>query len=250
LEALVQLYSLPLSPYAARVRGAIYAKGLPVEIVSPPADWRTSPEYREINPLVRIPVLLLDDSTVIAESAVIVEYLEDAYPKPSLRPDTAESLARVRLITQVADLYVMQPMMPLFYMFDGKERDEATIAAQLAKLDEGLNHLEAMLLKGEYAFPGQLTTADVWLTPVRFSLDGLMGFRQAAQPPRSPQGGRILCRYGKEGRGARPRLGRNDRRARGDDGGTRRERGLRAPSPCPPSAADAVANCGDGAFNF
>jgi glutathione S-transferase len=172
----VKLYSLPLSPYAARVRGAIYAKGLSIEITAPPADWRTSPEYRAINPLVRIPVLLLDDGTVIAESAVIVEYLEDAYPQVSLRPDTAEALARVRLITQVADLYVMQPMMPLFYMFDGKEKDDALIANQLAKLQEGLKHLDAMLLKGEYAFPGQLTTADLWLAPVRFSLDGLMGF--------------------------------------------------------------------------
>jgi glutathione S-transferase len=174
----VKLYSLPLSPYAARVRGAIYAKGLAVEIFAPPEDWRTSPEYREINPLVRIPVLLLDDGTVIAESAVIVEYLEDAHPKPSLRPDTAESLARVRLITQIADLYVMQAMMPLFYMFDAKAKDQALIAAQLGKLEEGLKHLEAILLVGEYAFPGQLTTADVWLTPVRFSLDGLMGFAE------------------------------------------------------------------------
>jgi glutathione S-transferase len=174
----VKLYSLPLSPYAARVRGAIYAKGLAVEIFAPPEDWRTSPEYREINPLVRIPVLLLDDGTVIAESAVIVEYLEDAHPKPSLRPDTAESLARVRLITQIADLYVMQAMMPLFYMFDAKAKDQALIATQLGKLEEGLKHLEAILLVGEYAFPGQLTTADVWLTPVRFSLDGLMGFAE------------------------------------------------------------------------
>ena len=174
----MKLYSLPLSPYAARVRGAIYAKGLAVEIFAPPEDWRTSPEYREINPLVRIPVLLLDDGTVIAESAVIVEYLEDAHPKPSLRPDTAESLARVRLITQIADLYVMQAMMPLFYMFDAKAKDQALIATQLGKLEEGLKHLEAILLVGEYAFPGQLTTADVWLTPVRFSLDGLMGFAE------------------------------------------------------------------------
>lgn len=174
----MKLYSLPLSPYAARVRGAIYAKGLAVEIFAPPEDWRISPEYRQINPLVRIPVLLLDDGTVIAESAVIVEYLEDAHPKPSLRPDTAESLARVRLITQIADLYVMQAMMPLFYMFDAKAKDQALIATQLGKLEEGLKHLEAILLVGEYAFPGQLTTADVWLTPVRFSLDGLMGFAE------------------------------------------------------------------------
>jgi glutathione S-transferase len=177
----VKLYSLPLSPYAGRVRGAIYAKGLAVEIAAPPADWRSSPEYRAINPLVRIPVLLLDDGTVIPESGVIVEYLEDAHPSPSLRPDTAESLASVRLITQVADLYVMQAIMPLFALFDAQKRDESAISAQLAKLDEGLKHLDAMLLAGEYAFPGQLTTADVWLTPLRFTLNGLMEF---ARKPR------------------------------------------------------------------
>jgi glutathione S-transferase len=172
----VKLYSLPLSPYSARVRGAIYAKGLGIEIIAPPPDWRTAPEYRQINPLVRIPVLLLDDDTVIAESAVIVEYLEDAYPEPSLRPDTAEDLAQVRLITQVADLYVMQALMPLFSLYDAKRKDEAAIAGQLGKLEDGLTHLEAMLLAGEYAFPGQMTTADLWLTPVRFTLDGLMSF--------------------------------------------------------------------------
>jgi glutathione S-transferase len=172
----VKLYSLPLSPYSARVRGSIYAKGLGIEIIAPPADWRTAPEYRQINPLVRIPVLLLDDDTVIAESAVIVEYLEDAYPEPSLRPETAEDLAQVRLITQVADVYVMQALMPLFSLYDAKKKDEGAIAGQLGKLEEGLAHLEAMLLAGEYAFPGQMTTADLWLTPVRFTLDGLMSF--------------------------------------------------------------------------
>jgi len=172
----VQLYSLPLSPYSARVRGSIYAKGLSVAITAPPEDWRTSHEYRRINRLVRIPVLLLDDGTVIAESGVIVEYLEDAFPVPSLRPDTAEGLAQVRLITQVADLYVMQALMPLFELHDAKKKDKQAIAAQLVKLHEGLTHLEAMLLAGEYAFPGQLTTADVWLTPVRFAIGSLMGF--------------------------------------------------------------------------
>jgi glutathione S-transferase len=188
----VKLYSLPLSPYAARVRGAIYAKGLAVEIMSPPADWRSSPEYRAINPLVRIPVLLLDDGTIIPESGVIVEYLEDAHPRPSLRPDTAESLARVRLITQVADLYVMQAIMPLFTLIDTERRDEAAISSQFGKLNEGLKHLDAMLLAGEFAFPGQLTTADVWLTPLRFTLQSLMGY---ARKPRLLDGYKAVAAY-------------------------------------------------------
>jgi glutathione S-transferase len=176
----MKLYSLPLSPYAARVRGSIYAKDLSVEIVTPPADWRTSPEYRALNPLVRIPVLVLDDGATIPESDVIVEYLEDAFPQPSLRPPTAKELARVRLITQVADLYVMQAVMPLFYLYDAKTRDEAEIEAQMAKLEDGLKQLDRLLVPGKLAAGTRLTTADVWLTPVRFTLAGFIDFSRRA----------------------------------------------------------------------
>jgi glutathione S-transferase len=172
----MKLYSLALSPYAARVRGSIYAKNLPVEIVTPPEDWRNSREFRAINPIGKIPVLVLDDGTALPESGVIVEYLEDKYPEPSLRPKSPEALARVRLITQVADLYVLQAMMPLFFLFDSAKRDEAAIEAQMQKLKDGLGQLDGLLQPEGYAYGDRLTTADVWLTPVRFTLDGLMAF--------------------------------------------------------------------------
>lgn len=174
----MKLYSMPLSPYSARVRGAVYAKNLPVEIVAPPADWRTSLDYRALNPFVRVPVLVLDDGTTIPESGVIVEYLEDAFPEPSLRPHSPKELARVRLITQVADLYVMQAVMPLFYLFDTKTRDESAIETQLSKLENGLRHLDRLLQPGKLAAGERLTTADVWLTPVRFTLNGFINFSE------------------------------------------------------------------------
>lgn len=172
----MKLFSIALSPYAARVRVAIYAKGLPVDIVAPPADWRTSAEFRKLNPLVRIPVLLLDDGTPLAESGVIVEYLEDAHSEASLRPRTAKELAHVRFVTQVAEQYVMGAMMPLFGLFDSKTPDEPAIKAQLAKLDGALKQLNGLLRPGAYAVGDRLTTADAWLAPVRYVLDGLVSF--------------------------------------------------------------------------
>ncbi|MCC6557909.1 MAG: glutathione S-transferase family protein [Polyangiaceae bacterium] len=172
----MKLYSLPLSPYAARVRAAIYAKGLPVELIMPPEGWSTSTEYRAINPLGKVPALVLDDGTAIVESGVIVEYLEDAHPEPSLRPRNPEALARVRLVAQVAELYVMGAMNPLFLLFDAKEKDMNAIEAQLAKLDAALGHLDAMLPEKGLAHGDRVTIADACLTPVRFALDGLMGF--------------------------------------------------------------------------
>jgi len=125
---------------------------------------------------VRVPVLVLDDGTAVAESGVIVEYLEDAYPESSLRPRSAQDRARVRFITQVAEQYVMTSIMPLFGLFDTTARDEAAIAAQIAKLDGALLHLNEALRPGTYAIGDRLTTADAWLAPLRFTLEGLMNF--------------------------------------------------------------------------
>lgn len=170
----MKLYSLVASPYAARARAAIYAKGLDVEIVSPPPDWRTSPEYRQLNPQVRVPLLILDDGTALPESGVIVEYLEDEFPQTPLRPRSAAELARVRLITQVAETYVQQAMRPLFMLFDAKERNETAIAAQVSQFTAALAKLNCMLRPGEYAVGNRLTTADLWLGPQRMMLGGLM----------------------------------------------------------------------------
>lgn len=172
----MKLYSLPLSPFAARVRGAIYAKGLDIEVVNLPADWRTSAEYRAISPFGRVPCLVLADGSSLPESGVIVEYLEDAFPETPLRPSTPEGKARVRLATQVAELYVMSNVFPLFGLLDTKDRNAAAIDAQVSKILDGLSKLETILPKGTYAVGDQLSTADVFLTPMRFTLEAIMGF--------------------------------------------------------------------------
>jgi glutathione S-transferase len=72
---------------------------------------------------------------------------------------------------------VLQAINPLFGSLDPSgPKDEAAVAAQLAKLDAALKQLNDLLKPGAYAFGDRLTTADVWLSPVRFMLDGLMNW--------------------------------------------------------------------------
>ncbi len=168
----MKLYSLDLSPYAARVRISIYAKKLPIEIVSPPASGLRSPDYLALNPMGKVPLLLLDDGVTIPESETIVEYLEDAFPEPALRPHGAEGAARVRLIARVAEIYVQAPVFALFPHLDpAKPRDAAAVTATLAKLDDGLRHLERFMPAGDYAAGERFTTADGAVTPVSFFLN-------------------------------------------------------------------------------
>jgi glutathione S-transferase len=172
----MKLYSLDLSPFAARVRAVIYAKGLKVEIVKPETDWRTSLEYRQLNSLVRIPLLVLEDGSPMPESGVIVEYLEEAYPEPPLMPRLPKERARVRFITQVAEHYVLPNIYGLGFALEAKDRDDHAVQVAFHKLERTLGNLNELLNPGEYAFNNRFTTADCWLTPLRFSLEALMRF--------------------------------------------------------------------------
>ena len=54
------------------------------------------PDYMTVNPNGLVPTLI-DDGTVIVESTIINEYLDDAYPSAPLRPEDARAKARMRL---------------------------------------------------------------------------------------------------------------------------------------------------------
>ncbi|TXH33727.1 MAG: glutathione S-transferase family protein [Rhodospirillaceae bacterium] len=124
----------------------------------------------------RIPYWSWMTAAGLAESGVIVEYLEDKFPTPSFRPQSPEACARMRFLIQVADIYLMQALLPLFHLFDAKERDMAAIEQQLGKLDIGFMQVNDLRTDNTYADGNRLSLADIWLMPVRFTIDGLMGF--------------------------------------------------------------------------
>ena len=78
----MKLYNMNLSNFATKSRLVIYEKGLKAEMVTPDSH---SAEYLKINPLGKIPTLDAD-GTIILESEVINEYLEEKYPTPALMP--------------------------------------------------------------------------------------------------------------------------------------------------------------------
>jgi glutathione S-transferase len=178
----MKLYSRPLSPYSARVRVALYTKNVPFETVVPEMGWSKDPAFLEVNPVGRIPVLVLDDGTKLIESGPIVEYLEDASPDPPMLPRAAADRARVRALTQLIEHDVQGAMMPLFVLFDKKrrgvleDRDAKAIEDEAAKLHKALGHVEAALPGKGLAYGEDVTIADAMLVPVRFSLDSLTTF--------------------------------------------------------------------------
>ena len=130
-----------VSPFAARVRLAIYAYDLPVEIV-PSGQWlenfEKSPDYLAINPTGRVPALVLDDGGVIPESSVIVEFLADAFPGTGLRSRDAYAVGNARLLAHLAELYVQMPGGPLIGQIFSAQRDPARIHASVTAVEAGL----------------------------------------------------------------------------------------------------------------
>ncbi|MDJ0927352.1 MAG: glutathione S-transferase family protein [Gammaproteobacteria bacterium] len=98
------LYHHGMSVCAAKVRMAFAEKGIDWEgrYVDIRAGESHTPEYLSLNPKGVVPTLIHDD-TVIVESTVICEYIQDAFDGPDLAPTDAASRAWMRNWTKRID---------------------------------------------------------------------------------------------------------------------------------------------------
>ena len=99
------LYDHPLSSYAQKVKIALREKGLAFERMLPDdfGTGRRDTAFATANPRGEVPVLLLDDKTPIFESTVILEYIEERWPEPSLLPADPLARAYARMTEEVCD---------------------------------------------------------------------------------------------------------------------------------------------------
>jgi glutathione S-transferase len=95
----MKLYDFGKAPNPRRVRVFLAEKGLsvPTEQVDLGAMQHKSDAFSAINPLQRLPVLILDDGTIIAESIAICRYFEALHPEPALFGKGAKEQALVEM---------------------------------------------------------------------------------------------------------------------------------------------------------
>jgi len=165
----MKLHQTFLSPFPTRVRLVLYAKGIDIPFVEPSGihDGTAKGDYLKINPLGRVPTLELDDGRTLPESEVICEYLEDAYPAPTLRPADPWARAQVRLISRLCDFYLVMAMVPLFNAagMPRKKWDMAKIDHALTEVKKSLDYIEHYIGTEGYAVGKSLTQADGALAP-------------------------------------------------------------------------------------
>lgn len=165
---MITLYNAARCPYAARARIVLAEKGIEFEAVEIDLSDRPAWLY-EKNPAGRVPVIE-EDGWVLAESAVIMEFLEERYPEPPLLPPDPADRAAVRLLV-FRDHDFTDP----YYAFrrgeDGARED----------FEAALGRFDALLAERPYLGGMEYGLADIafvpWLLRARdmlgVELDGL-----------------------------------------------------------------------------
>ena len=169
---LVKLYSYFRSSAAYRVRIALNLKALPYEMVfihlTKDGGHQRMPEFKAINPQMRVPALKLSSGEVLTQSLAIIEYLDEINPERPLLPADALARAKVRAVAQLiaCDIHPLNNLVALQYLKRTLKHEQPEIDAWYHHwVIEGFTALEAMLTPAPYACGAHVTLADVCLVP-------------------------------------------------------------------------------------
>ena len=184
---MMKLYSWDLSPYSARIRMQIYVKGLN-DIAIEQAPKALTQTFYENHPIGRLPVLEIDGDGV-PESAVIAEYIEEAYPAPSLLGATPRENAHVRSLARIGDVYLLNNTFMLSVQTRALSAEspvtagvEAIVALLGDQLAAATKALDRMIGRDGFACLGRITLADCAIVPALFFLETVVTRTGVANP--------------------------------------------------------------------
>jgi maleylacetoacetate isomerase len=168
----MKLYSYYRSSAAYRVRIALNLKGLayetaPIHLVKDGGHNRR-PEFRAVNPQMRVPVLVAPGGEVLIQSLAIIEYLDESHPNPPLLPEDSIARARARALAQIVacDIHPLNNVGPLRYLKNEMQQAQSAIDAWYHHwVTAGFEAYEALLGTGPYSCGHAVTIADICLVP-------------------------------------------------------------------------------------
>ena len=171
---MIKLYDFKSSPNCQRVKVVLAEKNLSYEIV--PVDLRKQEqkklEYLNLNPYGKVPVLI-DDSTVLYESLIINEYLNEKYPDPPLMPKDPAGKAKARILIDYGMTHFDSAYQKLRIelMKDPKEQSQPVIDGAKNDLRKLLQRFEDEIGDQQYLM-GDFSLVDADLIPRFTRLEG------------------------------------------------------------------------------
>ena len=161
------LYHLWLSPFSRKIRIVLIEKNLDFQMIVE-ETWERRHEFLALNPTGEVPVLIEQDDTVLAESSVICEYLEEKYPEPGLIGKNLHDRAEVRRLVawfdqkfnkEVTEKLLNEKVMKRFLGLG--EPDSREIRAAQSNIHTHLDYITFLTDRRFWLAGDQLTLADI-----------------------------------------------------------------------------------------
>ncbi len=112
----MKLYNLNAGMNPRRVRIFLAEKGvdIPLQEIDVAKNENATPQFLALNPMGKLPVLELDDGTILTESIAICRYIESQHPEPNMFGTTPLETALIEMWMRRAELEVGIPVMNVF----------------------------------------------------------------------------------------------------------------------------------------
>jgi glutathione S-transferase len=150
------------SPFVRRVAVTLHCYGLTYSR-QPWSVFGDMDKMREVNPLVRVPALILDDGEVLVDSSAIIDHLDELVgPTRALTPQSGSARRRVLQAVALATGGMEKTMQTFFerYYHRGEAKSAEFEQRCLGQLTATLAHLE-MGCRGGWYLEGPMSQADV-----------------------------------------------------------------------------------------
>lgn len=157
------------APNPRRVRIFLAEKGIevPYEQIDLGKGEHKTPEFLKLNPYARVPVLVLDDGTVIAETVAICRYFEAEQPAPCLLGCTSREQALIEMWNRRVELNLFFCVAQVFrHTHPGMAKREVPQVAEWAEANrprvrEALELLDQSLAESRFIAGDRFSIADI-----------------------------------------------------------------------------------------
>ena len=149
------------SPFARKVRIVLAEKKIDYEFVID-SPWTEDSKVPDINPLGKIPVLVLDDQTPLFDSRVIVEYIDNVTPNNKLFPAPNRERTEVKRWEALADGVLDAAVSALLEGKRAKKEQSADwVTRQHGKVSRGLDFMARELAEKSFCMGTHFSMADI-----------------------------------------------------------------------------------------
>ncbi|MBT2119028.1 glutathione transferase GstA [Dyella sp. LX-66] len=161
----MKLYFTPgtcsLAPHIVLRELGLEAELVRVRLGAPPVIAATQADYRTLNPNGYVPLLELDDGSLLTEGVAILQYLADLHPEAGLLP-AATPLQRYESMRWL--VYISSELHKMFspWLFHPEYGEQAAEVAR-GKIAKRLELVERQLDGRDYLLGQAFTVADAYL---------------------------------------------------------------------------------------